>query len=82
MAPVIQASRRFAFAFSKTSKHSVPNLISAVESSGAIECSAIPYRQLAGKEHFRFHEVSPADFNKCGEKPCLIILDDLLYDLY
>ena len=44
--------------------------------------SAIPYRQLAGKEHVRFHEGVPTDFNNCGEKPCLIILDDLLNEAY
>jgi len=39
---------------------------------------AIPSRQLAGKKHVRFHEGVPADFNNCGENPCLIILYDLL----
>jgi len=48
-----------------------------VESSGAI-----PYQQLAGKEHVRFHEGVPADFNNGGEKPCLIILADVLNDAY
>jgi len=45
------------------------------------ELSAIPYQQLAGKKHVRFHGV-PSDFNKSGEKPCLIILDDLFNSAY
>jgi len=32
-----------------------------------IEISAIPYRQMAGTKHVRFHEVVPADFNSSGE---------------
>ena len=46
-----------------------------------IELSAITYQQLAGKKHVRFHEGVPADFNS-GEKPCLIILDDLVNSAY
>ena len=42
------------------------------------EINAIPYRQLAGTKHGRFHEGVPAYFINCGKKPCLIILDDLL----
>jgi len=43
------------------------------------EISAVPYQQFAG--HVRFHEGVPADFNS-REKPCLIILDDLLNSAY
>ena len=75
--PRVWASRRFAFAFCKTSKHF---------SGGIIWCYskriAIPYQQVAGKKHVRFHEGVPAGFNNSGEKPCLIILDDLLNDAY
>jgi hypothetical protein len=46
------------------------------------EISAIPYRQLSGTKHVRFHEGVPADFNNSGEKPCLIIVDDLLNTAY
>jgi hypothetical protein len=46
------------------------------------EISAISYQQLAGKKHICFYEGVPADFNNIGEKPCLIILDDLLNDAY
>jgi len=46
------------------------------------EVSAIQYRQLAGTKHVRFHEGVPADFNNSGEKPCFIILDDLLNTAY
>jgi septin family protein len=46
------------------------------------ELSAIPYRQLAGTKHVRFHEGVPADFNNSGEKPCLVILDDFLNTAY
>ena len=55
-------------------------------SGGIIWCyrksSAIPSRQLAGKEHVRFHEEVPADFNNGGENPCLMILDEWLNDPY
>jgi hypothetical protein len=47
-----------------------------------IEISAIPYRQLVGMKHVRFHEGVPADLNNIGENPCLIILDDLLNTAY
>jgi len=33
------------------------------------EISAIPYKQLAGNKHVRFHKGVPADFNNSGEKP-------------
>ena len=46
------------------------------------EISAIPYRQLAGREHVRFFEGVSTGFNNGGETPCLIILDDLLNDAY
>ena len=46
------------------------------------EISAIPYRQLAGTKHVRFHEGVPADFNNSGEKPYLIIVDDLINTAY
>ena len=46
------------------------------------EISAIPYRQLAGTKHVRFHEGVPTNFNNSGENPCLIILDDLLNTAY
>jgi len=46
------------------------------------ESCAFPDRQLAGKEHVRFHERVPEDFSNSGEIPCLIILDDLLNDAY
>jgi hypothetical protein len=46
------------------------------------EISAIPYGQLAGAKHVRFHVGVPADFNNNGEKPCLIILDYLLNTAY
>jgi len=46
------------------------------------EISGFPYRQLASTKHVRFHEGVPADFNNIGEKPCLIILDDLLTSAY
>ena len=46
------------------------------------EISAIPYELLAGKEHARFHEGVPTDFKNCGEKPSLVILDDVLNDDY
>ena len=46
------------------------------------EISAIPYRQLEGTKHVRFHEGVPADFKNSGEKPCLNILDDLLNTAY
>jgi hypothetical protein len=50
---------------------------------GIVWCySAIPYRKLAGTKHFRLHEGVPAYFNNSGEKPCLIILDDLLNTAY
>jgi len=55
-------------------------------SGGIIWCysksSAIPSQNFAGKEHVRFHEGVPADFKNNVEKPCLIILDDLLNDAY
>ena len=72
----------FCIRFCKISKHSVPSLTSAVESSGGILEQRYPYRQLAGKEHVRFHEGVLADINSFGKKPCLIILDDLLNDAY
>jgi hypothetical protein len=55
--------------------------------SGGIFCcyseiSANPNRHLAATKHVRFHEGVPADFNNSGEKPCLIILDDLLNTAY
>jgi len=61
------------------------SLCSVPDFSGGIvwwycEISAIPYQQLAG--HFRFHEGVPADFISSGEKPFLIILDDLLNSAY
>ena len=37
---------------------------------------------MAGMKHVRFHEGVPADINNCGEKPCLIILDDLFNSAY
>jgi len=43
---------------------------------------AVPYQQLAGKKHVRFHEGVPAHFNKSEEKPCLVLLDDLLNNSY
>jgi len=46
------------------------------------EISSIPYRTLARTKHVRFHEGVPANFNNSGEKPCLIILDDLLNTAY
>jgi hypothetical protein len=44
--------------------------------------NTIPYQHLAGKKHVRFHEGVPAGFNNSGEKPCLIILDDLIIYAY
>ena len=44
------------------------------------EISAVPYRQLPGKEHVLFTECRQT--NNSGEKPCLIILDYLLNDTY
>ena len=46
------------------------------------EISANTYRQLAGTKRVRFHEGVPADFNNSGDKPCLIILEDLLNTAY
>ena len=46
------------------------------------EISAIPYGQLAGTKHVRFQEGVPAVFNNSGEKPLLIIVDDLLNTAY
>jgi hypothetical protein len=48
------------------------NLCTVPDFSGGIiscysEISAIPYQQLAGKKHVRFHEEVPADFNNSGE---------------
>jgi len=39
-------------------------------------------KQLTGNKHVPFHEVLLADFNNIGEKPCFIILDDLLNSAY
>jgi len=50
-------------------------------SGSPVEISAIPYRQVAGTKHVCFHGV-PAEFNNIGEKPCLIILGDLLNTAY
>ena len=44
------------------------------------EISAIPYQQLVGKKHVRFHERVPAVLNNSGKKTFLIILHDLLND--
>ena len=49
---------------------------------GVIWCyrdkSAVPSRQLAGTKNVRFNEVVPANFDNPGDKPFLIIQDDLL----
>ena len=76
------ASRPFVFAFCKTTKHSVPSLTSAVETSGAIVRVALFSIDSWPGRNIRFHEVVPAEFYNCGEKPCLIIIDDLLNDAY
>jgi hypothetical protein len=46
------------------------------------ESIAIPYQQMARKEHVCLHEASPADFINGGDKPSLILLDDLLNNAY
>ena len=46
------------------------------------EKSAVPSRQLTGTKNFRFKEGLPADFDDTKDKPCLIILDDLLNEAY
>jgi len=67
--------------FAKPEKTTVPEF-----SVGIVWCyseiSADPYQHLAGNKHVRFQEGVPADFNDSGEKPCLIILEDLLNSAY
>jgi len=48
------------------------------------EKSAVPHRELASlhKDVVRFHEGVPQNFGNDHGKPCLIILDDLLNELY
>jgi len=52
-------------------------------SSGAIaEKSAFPSRKLAGTKNVLFNEGLAADFYNAKDKPCFIILDDLLNEAY
>jgi len=53
-----------------------------VVSSGAIVRRVSFPRQLAGTKNVRFNEGLSADFHNAKDKPCLIILDDLLNEAY
>jgi hypothetical protein len=43
---------------------------------------AVPSRQLTGTKNDRFNEGVPTDVDNAQGRPCLIILDDLLNDVY
>jgi len=45
------------------------------------ERTAVP-KQLLKWKKIRFHEGVPSDFNNAQSKPCLVIFDDLLNDVY
>ena len=81
--PSVSGRRSFCIRFLQNLK---PLRTMADYSGGIVWCyseiSAIPYRQLAGTKHVRFHEGVPADFNNYRGKTCLIILDHLLCSAY
>jgi hypothetical protein len=46
------------------------------------ENTAFPSKQLVTLKNIRFHEGLPKKFGNAQGKPCLIILDDLLKEVY
>jgi len=46
------------------------------------EKTAVPSPTVLPKKNIRFNEGVPADFDNARGRPCLVILDDLLNDVY
>ena len=46
------------------------------------EKTAVPDRQQLPCKHLKYHEGVPENIGGDSDKPCLVILDDLLIDVY